>query len=113
MNKKIFSIAAIFLLCSAFGVSAQQTGTPALTAEDYARADKMLGFTAAQYVDRSGVRPTWLPDGRFYYRVMTPTGSEYVLVNPSDGKRQTAADLAKLNLPLLLLRRCSASEILA
>ena len=35
--------------------------------------------------------PTWLPDGRFWYRVMTPTGTEYVVVNPADGSRKAAA----------------------
>ncbi len=103
MNKKLLSIVAIFLLSAALSVPAQQPASgsaPVLTADDYARAEKMLIFNASQFVDRSGVRPTFLPDGRFYYRVMTPTGSEYVLVNPADGKRQTATDLAKLNLPV-------------
>ena len=64
---------------------------PAVTAEDYTRATKMLGFNTDQLVDRNGVRPTWLPDGRFYYRVLTATGSEYVLVDPSNGSRKAAA----------------------
>ena len=28
------------------------------------------------------VRPTWLPDGRFWYRNTTPAGAEFVLVDP-------------------------------
>jgi hypothetical protein len=80
---------ALFTIAAATNLFAQQ---PALTAADYARAEKMLGFNTAPLVDRSGVRPTFLPDGRFYYRVLTPTGSEYVLVNPATGERKTAAD---------------------
>ncbi len=80
----------------AFGVSAQTNSTVKITAEDYARAEKMLGFNTAPLVDRAGVRPTFLPDGRFWYRVLTPTGSEYVLVNPADGSRTANTDLTKL-----------------
>jgi dipeptidyl-peptidase 4 len=81
----------------AFGVAAQNSKT-VLTAEDYARAEKMLGYNTAPLVDRAGVRPTFLPDGKFWYRVLTPTGSEYVLVNPSDGSRKADADAAKLGI---------------
>ncbi|MEO7659236.1 MAG: DPP IV N-terminal domain-containing protein, partial [Pyrinomonadaceae bacterium] len=69
---------------------------PAFTAADYARAEKMLGFGTAPFIDRAGGRPTFLPDGRFWYRVLTPTGSEYVVVNPTDGSRQTGATLAAI-----------------
>ena len=55
----------------------------------------MLSSGTAPFVDRSGVRPTFLPDGRFWYRVMTATGSEYVIVDPSDGSRKSAAKLAE------------------
>jgi dipeptidyl aminopeptidase/acylaminoacyl peptidase len=71
-----------------------------LTAEDYARAEKMLGFNTAPLVDRAGVRPTFLPDGRLWYRVLTPTGSEFVLINPADGSRKTDADAAKLGITI-------------
>ena len=59
----------------------------------------MLGFNAGQLVDRSGaIRPTFTPDGKFYYRTLTATGSEYVLINPADGSRKTAADLNGLGI---------------
>ena len=58
----------------------------------------MLSSGTAPFVDRSGVRPTFLPDGRFWYRVMTATGSEYVIVDPSDGSRKSAAKLADLGI---------------
>ena len=89
------------LLLFAATVFAQPTATaPRIyTSEDYARAEKMLGFNTNQMVDRTVIRPTFLPDGRFFYRVLTATGSEYVLVNPADGSRMANADLAKLGLP--------------
>lgn len=94
--KKILSFNIAFLLLAA-SVFAQQTMT--LTADDYARAEKMLGFNTNQLVDRSAaIRPTFTPDGKFYYRVLTATGSEYVLINPADGSRKTAADLNGLGI---------------
>jgi dipeptidyl-peptidase 4 len=91
MNKKLFSTIAFLIIACTTSVFAQ---TPKVfTADDYARAEKMLGYNTSQFIDRAGVRPTFLPDGRFWYRVLTATGSEYVVVNPADGSRKTAADL--------------------
>ncbi|MEJ7702134.1 MAG: hypothetical protein WKF71_21240 [Pyrinomonadaceae bacterium] len=56
-----------------------------LTAEDYARAEKMLGFNTAPLVDRAGVRPTFLPDGRLWYRVLTADGQR-ICFNQSGGR---------------------------
>lgn len=93
MNKKIFYTVAILLIACSTSILAQ---TKTLTAEDYARAEKMLSYGTAPYIDRAGVRPTWLPDGRFWYPVLTPTGREFVLVNPADGSKKSAASLADL-----------------
>jgi dipeptidyl aminopeptidase/acylaminoacyl peptidase len=71
-------------------------GQRVLTAADYERAEKMLGFNTTTFVDRAGVKPTYLPDGRFWYRVPTPTASEYVLIDPLKGSRTAGESLAKL-----------------
>jgi len=83
------------------GVVSAAAQRPALTADDYARAEKMLSYNTDPLVDRNGVRATWLPDGRFWYRVLTPTGSEYVIVNPADGSRKTAATFNELGVPAI------------
>lgn len=80
------------IVVSAFSVFAQQESKKVLTAADYDRAVKMLGFNTNQLVDRAGVRATWLPDGRFWYQILTPTGREFVLINPATGERKTAPD---------------------
>jgi dipeptidyl-peptidase 4 len=100
MNKThIQKFLFLTLICNfAMAVSAQQPAKMQMTADDYARAEKMLGFNTSPLVDRGAVRPTFLPDGRFYYRVMTPTASEYVLINPADGTRKAAADLNALGI---------------
>jgi len=90
--KKI-SILTLVLFVLSTAIFAQQK---TLTAADYDRAVKMLGWTTSQLMDRGSVRPTFLPDGRFWYRALTPTASEYVLVNPADGSRRTAATLLEL-----------------
>jgi dipeptidyl aminopeptidase/acylaminoacyl peptidase len=102
----------------AFTVSAQQNAGNSIgkiTAEDYARAEKMLGYNTAPLVDRAGVRPTFLPDGRFWYRVLTPTGSEYVLINPADGTRTANSDLTKLGVtvPPAAARNRNPNEVLS
>ena len=41
-----------------------------------------MPYNTTPLVLRSGVRPTWLPDGRFWYRITTENGSEAFLVDP-------------------------------
>jgi dipeptidyl-peptidase-4 len=94
MNKKFISTIAFLIIACASSVFAQQPRV--FTADDYARAEKMLGYNTGQLVDRGGVRPVFLPDGKFWYQSLTPTGKEFVLVNPADGSRKTADSLAGL-----------------
>jgi dipeptidyl aminopeptidase/acylaminoacyl peptidase len=102
MKNISFQAVVLCVLLAAAATFAQQpaaSGPRALTADDYARAEKMLVYNTAPLIDRAGVRPTFLPDGRFWYRVLTPGSSEYVLINPTDGSRKTANDLASLGVP--------------
>jgi dipeptidyl-peptidase-4 len=83
------------LWCSA---AAQQH--PVFTAADYAHAEKMMGYNTTQLVTRSGIRPIWLPDERFWYRVTTADGSEFILVDPAHGTREPAFDHMKVAMAL-------------
>jgi dipeptidyl aminopeptidase/acylaminoacyl peptidase len=94
MRKLQTIFAALFAIAFAISVHAQTS----LTADDYARAEKMLGYNTGQLIDRAGVRPVFLPDGRFWYRVLTATGSEIVVFNPTDGSRVTGSDFKALGL---------------
>jgi dipeptidyl-peptidase 4 len=90
------------IACAGFGLAAsltaaaqQPSGTPqALTAADYARAEKFMSYNATPLVLHSGVHATWLPDDRFWYRTTTEKGSEAVLIDPATGAR-SACDLAE------------------
>jgi dipeptidyl-peptidase-4 len=68
--------------------------TRAVTSEDYARAEKFMGYNANPLVLRAGVRPTWLPDDRFWYRTTTENGTEFILFDPASGLRAPAFDHA-------------------
>jgi dipeptidyl-peptidase-4 len=58
-----------------------------LTKEDYARAERFMTYNTTPLVFRTGVRPVWLEDDRFWYRVTTAEGSESVLVDPVKGTK--------------------------
>src|SRR5262245_29893034 len=79
-----FLITALIVATPAF---AQR---PALTAEDYARAETFLGYNTNPLVLHSGVRPVWLPDDRFWYRIATERGREFFLVDPERGTKTAA-----------------------
>jgi len=69
--------------------SAQLLGAQArtVTAADYARAEKFLGFNTQNLVSNTGVSPSWLPDGRFTYRVRQPDGSSPLMLVDTRGRK--------------------------
>ncbi len=75
------------LLVSSLNVVVAQPSTRVFTAADYAFAEKQLGIHTNKLVYRSGVNPQWLPDGRMWYSVNTPTGEAWVIVDPLTGKK--------------------------
>ena len=86
-------------LASAGPCAAQQRNSDApreVTAADYARAEKLMGYNTTPLVFRAGVRPTWLADERFWYRNSTAEGTEFVLVDAARGTRGPAFDHARL-----------------
>src|SRR6266566_6085328 len=105
MNKNHLLKLAILLasLFTTISGIAQQSGAGSqrtITSADYARAEKLLGYNVNPLVSRSGVRPNWLPDERFWYRITTAEGSEFVLVDPARGTRAPAFDHARLAMAL-------------
>ena len=91
MNKQLILSAVLFW---GMAVRAQQGGT--LTDNDYARAESQLNYGTAPYVDHAMGQPNWLSGDRFWYRVLTAQGSEFILVNPAKGIRAEAFDQQKL-----------------
>jgi dipeptidyl aminopeptidase/acylaminoacyl peptidase len=88
----------LLLLTTFFSrTSAQQPADtpPALSAADYARAERFMTYNTTPLVLHSAGRATWLSDAsgeRFWYRTTTEKGAEAILVNPADGAK-SACDL--------------------
>ena len=96
MNHYITKIAALILLTALPAFAQQSNTSSALTAADYARAEKWMGYNTNPLVFRAGVRPSWQGDERFWYRVATAEGTEFVMVNSASGTKSPAFDHAKL-----------------
>jgi dipeptidyl aminopeptidase/acylaminoacyl peptidase len=71
-----------------------------LSADDYAKAERFLGQNVAPLVTGVAGRPTWLSDGRFWYRATTAGGSAFMLVDPARRTREPAFDHARLGAAL-------------
>jgi dipeptidyl-peptidase-4 len=85
VNKLLATLA----FTAAATIGAQQPRT--YTAADYARAEQFLGYKANPLVTSGPVRPTWLADGRFWYRNATAAGAEVILVDPVKKTRDLCA----------------------
>ena len=63
---------------------------------DYARAERMLGYNTQALVDGTMSEVHWLRNDRFWYRVLTARGSEFVLVDAVRNTRVPLFDQARL-----------------
>ena len=68
----------------------------AFTSADYARAEDFMSYNTAPLVYRAGVRPNWMENDRFWYRVTTAEGAEFIVVDPAAGTRRPAFDHARV-----------------
>ena len=92
MNKFIWIF--LLLLCGVHGATGQQN---LLTAKDYELAESRLSFATDALVDNNfNGKANWLSGDRFWYRILTARGSEFMLVNPAKGTRVPAFDQEKL-----------------
>jgi dipeptidyl aminopeptidase/acylaminoacyl peptidase len=84
------------VLTAALAASAfAQNPSLKFTADDYARAEKFMGYNTTPLVF-GGVRPNWTDDGRCWYRVTRADGSEFVLVDPATGVKRPAFNHVRL-----------------
>ena len=66
------------------------------TKEDYARAEKFMGYNVASLAATGVVHANWLPDGRFWYREYGADGWDFVVVDPAAKTKTAAFDHAKV-----------------
>lgn len=72
----------------------------ALAAPEHVKALQEALRAYDNKIFRAEVKPHWLADGTFWYRVQTgPARHEYVMVDPVRGTRRAAESLAALGLP--------------
>ena len=89
-------LAALAAVQPAFAQERTGSAPAAVTAADYARAEKFLAPAVTPLVVGGSVSATWLPDDRFTYRNTTADGVEFILVDPVKLTRGRAFDHEKL-----------------
>ncbi len=91
MNRFLLaSIACMHLFCA----YAQQGNS--LTSKDYERAENFMGYNTQKLIDHAPATPNWLQGDRFWYRTLTPQGSEFIVVDAAKGTRSAAFDQQRL-----------------
>src|ERR1700761_6658647 len=79
------------LVAASAGAGAGALAAPAaLTAADYARAERLMPYNTEPLVLDGVSDVTWSADGKLSYRTTTARGSELVTVDPATGTRQAA-----------------------
>src|ERR1700753_4329857 len=82
-NVEIFNMKKILLpVCFLAAALSGRAQEKVYTAADYERAENMLNYNTGPLIDRAEVRANWVEGDKCWYRVMTSTGSELVLVDP-------------------------------
>ena len=85
----------VILLSITVSVYAQPS-PDSLTTSDYAHAEQFLFYNVAPYLDHESIRPNWTSDDHFWFRDLTATGSDFILIDPENGSRKPAFDQEKL-----------------
>ncbi|MGZ3950132.1 MAG: DPP IV N-terminal domain-containing protein, partial [Flavisolibacter sp.] len=89
MKNASLSLLASLAIVTAF---AQQR----ITEKDYQRAESFLGYSTQKYIDHGFSFPNWVSGDRFWYRTLTPQGSEFILIDPVKKTRSSAFDAQRL-----------------
>jgi len=95
--RRIAALAAVLCTIAIVRLPAQQPSSApsALTAADYARAERFMTYNTTPLVLHSAGRATWVADGateRFWYRTTTEKGAEAFIVDVPDATKH-ACDL--------------------
>lgn len=95
-----FALAALPTIAAPGSALGQADGR--VTERDYARAEQFLPWHAAKLVSGDQVVPEFFDGDRFWFRSKTPTGHEFVVVDPAAASRAPAFDHARLAAALSL-----------
>ncbi|MHA6206170.1 DPP IV N-terminal domain-containing protein [Dyella soli] len=86
-------LGAMVLGALSTGVAAQGS---TLTSDDYARAERFVGYNTTPLVDHAVTSVTWQDAGHFWYRDHDAGGDHYLRYDAATGKATPAFDQARL-----------------
>ena len=86
---------SLLLLLAAL-LPAIASAQPAVTAADYARAERFLGAATDPLMSGVVTGARWLADDRLTYRNRIPEGTEFIVADPSAGTRGRAFDHGRM-----------------
>jgi dipeptidyl-peptidase-4 len=98
-GKRILVVSSVVAMFGFSVAGVAQQGRQYTTA-DYAQAEKFMNYNVNPLVYHSVDRPTWMADGRFWYRDTGPDGVTFTLVDPAKKTKGPAFDQAKLTAAL-------------
>ncbi len=87
---------SVTLLFCLLNLSAFAQDSRVYTDKDYAQAEKFMPYNVNGLVLHAVEDPTWLPDGRVWYRDHGTRGTSFILVDPAKRTKAPAFDQAKL-----------------
>jgi dipeptidyl-peptidase 4 len=93
--KKNITVSALLCIITLFTFG-QGDNKKVITTADYQQATKFLSFNTNKLMYGNNINAIWLPDNRFWYSINTASGKQFVVINPTNGDRKTAADLKTL-----------------
>jgi dipeptidyl aminopeptidase/acylaminoacyl peptidase len=93
VSPRIFAVSATLAATLSLPSMAQQR---VVTAADYARAERFMSYETTPLVFGTAVRPTWLPDDRSWYRSVTASGADLVVIDPARATRTSVFADARL-----------------
>ena len=91
---KFFATVAVSALAILSSAAAQQPRV--YTDADYKQAEKFMPYNTNSLVMHTVANPTWMPDGRMWYRDTGPTGVSFILIDPMKKSKGRAFDQVKL-----------------
>src|SRR3546814_365078 len=95
-NRAFTLVLALAATLALPAVAAAQGRT--LTAQDYAQAERFVGYNANPLLDHAVTRVTWLDEGRFWYRDHDASGDHFLVMDAAtaDARPAPAFDQALL-----------------
>ena len=90
MSPNVFR-SALVVLCLISALPARSQNRT-LTADDYAHAEKFMGYNTGPLLLHAVSRVTWLSDERLRYRITTENGNEFLLIDAIRGTREPTTE---------------------